>query len=82
MFGCSQRNRVGGAFLKMEMRNGKNRFMCIMTIRDFAALTADVITDYCYGWSYGYLDGEKGSVSNDLLSWMDGPRSTTERLEK
>lgn len=39
---------------------------------DFAALTADVITDYCYGWSYGYLDGEKGSVSNDLVDAVNG----------
>ena len=39
---------------------------------DFAALTADVITDYCYGWSYGYLDGEKGSRSNDLVDAVNG----------
>ncbi|CAI7611117.1 unnamed protein product [Penicillium glandicola] len=39
---------------------------------DFAALTADVITDYCYGWSYGYLDGEKGSMSNDLVDAVNG----------
>jgi hypothetical protein len=39
---------------------------------DFAALTADVITDYCYGWSYGYLEGEKGSVSNDLVDAVNG----------
>ncbi|KAJ5121288.1 uncharacterized protein N7515_009249 [Penicillium bovifimosum] len=39
---------------------------------DFAALTADVITDYCYGWSYGYLDGEKGAESNDLVDAVNG----------
>ncbi|KAJ5782303.1 hypothetical protein N7457_004077 [Penicillium paradoxum] len=38
----------------------------------FAALTADVITDYCYGWSYGYLDGEKGSRNNDLVDAVNG----------
>ncbi|KAJ5491962.1 Cytochrome P450 [Penicillium expansum] len=38
----------------------------------FAALTADVITDYCYGWSYGYLDGEQGSKSNDLVDAVNG----------
>ncbi|KAJ5558222.1 hypothetical protein N7535_008437 [Penicillium sp. DV-2018c] len=39
---------------------------------DFAALTADVITDYCYGWSYGYLDDEKGAGSNDLVDAVNG----------
>jgi cytochrome P450 len=39
---------------------------------DFAALTADVITDYCYGWSYGYLDSEKAATSNDLVDAVNG----------
>ncbi|OQE44489.1 hypothetical protein PENCOP_c002G01106 [Penicillium coprophilum] len=39
---------------------------------DFAALTADVITDYCYGWSYGYLETGKGSRSNDLVDAVNG----------
>jgi cytochrome P450 len=38
---------------------------------DFAALTADVITDYCYGWSYGYLDGA-AARSNDLVDAVNG----------
>ena len=39
---------------------------------DFAALTADVITDYCYGWSYGYLDSGKVARSNDLVDAVNG----------
>jgi cytochrome P450 len=39
---------------------------------DFAALTADVITDYCYGWSYGYLDSDKAARSNDLVDAVNG----------
>ncbi|KAJ5653763.1 Benzoate 4-monooxygenase cytochrome P450 [Penicillium lividum] len=39
---------------------------------DFASLTADVITQYCYGWSYGYLDDTKGSTRNDLVDAVSG----------
>ncbi len=39
---------------------------------DFAALTADVITHYCYGWSYGYLDDPKSAQSNDLVDAVAG----------
>ncbi|KAJ5656104.1 Cytochrome P450 [Penicillium longicatenatum] len=39
---------------------------------DFAALTADVITQYCYGWSYGYLDDKKSSTRNDLVDAVNG----------
>ncbi|KAJ5152129.1 hypothetical protein N7492_010424 [Penicillium capsulatum] len=39
---------------------------------DFAALTADVITRYAYGWSYGYLDNENSSKSNDLVDAVSG----------
>ncbi|KAJ5160262.1 Benzoate 4-monooxygenase cytochrome P450 [Penicillium canariense] len=39
---------------------------------DFAALTADVITHYCYGWSYGYLDDTNGAQSNDLVEAVAG----------
>lgn len=39
---------------------------------DFAALTADVITRYAYGWSYGYLDDEKSSDRNDLVDAVGG----------
>ncbi|KAJ5246741.1 hypothetical protein N7468_001724 [Penicillium chermesinum] len=39
---------------------------------DFAALTADIITQYCYGWSYGYLDEVKNSASNDLVDAVNG----------
>lgn len=39
---------------------------------DFAALTADVITHYCYGWSYGYLDGPNSAQSNDLVDAVAG----------
>lgn len=39
---------------------------------DFAALTADVITHYAYGWSYGYLDDINSSRSNDLVDAVSG----------
>ncbi|KAJ6019622.1 hypothetical protein N7522_001689 [Penicillium canescens] len=39
---------------------------------DFAALTADVITHYSYGWSHGYLDDSAGSRSNDLADAVNG----------
>ncbi|KAJ5098746.1 hypothetical protein N7532_005747 [Penicillium argentinense] len=39
---------------------------------DFAALAADVITHYSYGWSYGYLDNEDSSNSNDLVDAVNG----------
>jgi len=39
---------------------------------DFAALTADVITHYCYGWARGYLDDEDSSKSNDLVDAVNG----------
>jgi cytochrome P450 len=39
---------------------------------DFAALTADVITHYCYGWSYGYLDDPNSAQSNDLVDAVAG----------
>lgn len=39
---------------------------------DFAALTADVITRYAYGWSYGYLDDENSSRGNDLVDAVCG----------
>ncbi|KAJ5898140.1 Benzoate 4-monooxygenase cytochrome P450 [Penicillium tannophilum] len=39
---------------------------------DFGALTADVITQYCYGWSYGYLDDTKSSTRNDLVDAVNG----------
>ncbi|OKP12635.1 Trichodiene oxygenase [Penicillium subrubescens] len=39
---------------------------------DFAALTADVITHYCYGWSYGYLDDPRSAQSNDLVDAVAG----------
>ena len=39
---------------------------------DFAALTADVITQYCYGWSYGYLDDPKNATRIDLVDAVGG----------
>lgn len=39
---------------------------------DFAALTADVITQYCYGWSYDYLNDTKNSTRNDLVDAVNG----------
>lgn len=39
---------------------------------DFAALTADVITQYSYGWSHGYLDDSGGCSSNDLADAVNG----------
>ena len=39
---------------------------------DFAALTADVITHYCYGWARGYLDDADSSKSNDLVDAVNG----------
>lgn len=39
---------------------------------DFAALTADVITHYCYGWARGYLDNADSSKSNDLVDAVNG----------
>ncbi|KAJ5107325.1 Benzoate 4-monooxygenase cytochrome P450 [Penicillium angulare] len=39
---------------------------------DFASLTADVITQYCYGWSYGYLDDPKNATRNDLVDAVNG----------
>lgn len=39
---------------------------------DFAALTADVITHYCYGWSYGYLDDPNSAQGNDLVDAVAG----------
>lgn len=39
---------------------------------DFAALTADVITHYSYGWSYGYLENESSARSNDLVDAVNG----------
>ncbi|KAJ5312793.1 hypothetical protein N7508_003623 [Penicillium antarcticum] len=39
---------------------------------DFAALTADVITQYSYGWSHGYLDDSAGCRSNDLADAVNG----------
>ncbi|KAJ5826070.1 hypothetical protein N7474_003208 [Penicillium riverlandense] len=42
---------------------------------EFAALTADVITHYSFGWSYGYLDNESSSRSNDLIDAVNGVMS-------
>ncbi|KAJ5587589.1 uncharacterized protein N7459_003354 [Penicillium hispanicum] len=39
---------------------------------DFAALTADVITQYCYGWSYGYLDDPNPAEKIDLVDGVAG----------
>ncbi|KAJ5757735.1 uncharacterized protein N7511_006429 [Penicillium nucicola] len=39
---------------------------------DFAALTADVITHYSYGWSHGYLDESSGCLKNDLVDAVNG----------
>ena len=39
---------------------------------DFAALTADVITQYCYGWSYGYLDDPTPAEKIDLVDAVAG----------
>lgn len=39
---------------------------------DFAALTADVITHYSYGWSHGYLDDANSSSGNDLVDAVNG----------
>lgn len=39
---------------------------------DFAALTADVITHYSYGWARGYLDNEDSSHRNDLVDAVNG----------
>lgn len=41
-------------------------------LMDFAALTTDVITHYCYGWSYGYLDDMRSASSNDLVDAVNG----------
>ncbi|KAJ5677809.1 Cytochrome P450 [Penicillium maclennaniae] len=39
---------------------------------DFAALTADVITYYSFGWSHGYLDDANSSSSNDFVDAVNG----------
>ncbi|KAF3384403.1 Trichodiene oxygenase [Penicillium rolfsii] len=39
---------------------------------EFGALAADVITHYCYGWSYGYLDDPSSARSNDLVDGVAG----------
>lgn len=39
---------------------------------DFAALTADVITHYSYGVSYGYLEDANSSRGNDLVDAVNG----------
>ncbi|KAJ5697372.1 hypothetical protein N7488_011056 [Penicillium malachiteum] len=39
---------------------------------DFGALTADVITQYCYGWSYDYLKDTKNSTRMDLVDAVSG----------
>lgn len=39
---------------------------------DFAALTADVITHYSYGVSYGYLEDTDCSRGNDLVDAVNG----------
>ncbi|KAJ5091969.1 hypothetical protein NUU61_006839 [Penicillium alfredii] len=39
---------------------------------DFAALTADVITQYSFGWSHGYLDDTNSLRSNDLVDAVNG----------
>ncbi|CAI7595867.1 unnamed protein product [Penicillium manginii] len=45
----------------------------VLTLQlDFAALTADVITHYCYGWARGYLDNADSSKSNDLVDAVNG----------
>lgn len=45
----------------------------VLTLQlDFAALAADVITHYCYGWARGYLDHSDGSKSNDLVDAVNG----------
>ncbi|KAJ5713013.1 Benzoate 4-monooxygenase cytochrome P450 [Penicillium malachiteum] len=39
---------------------------------DFGALTADVITQYCYGWNYGYLNDTKNATRVDLVDAVSG----------
>jgi cytochrome P450 len=39
---------------------------------DFAALTADVITYYSFGWSHGYLDDANSASSNDFVDAVNG----------
>jgi cytochrome P450 len=39
---------------------------------DFAALTADVITYYSFGWSHGYLDDANSASSNDFVDAVLG----------
>ncbi|KOS41655.1 hypothetical protein ACN38_g7501 [Penicillium nordicum] len=68
--GPSIHDKVDKLIARFEQAHQTNDVLQLQL--DFAALTADVITDYCYGWSYGYLDGEKGSRSNDLVDAVNG----------
>lgn len=68
--GPSIHDKVDKLIARFEQAHQTNDVLHLQL--DFAALTADVITDYCYGWSYGYLDGEKGSRSNDLVDAVNG----------
>jgi Cytochrome P450 len=68
--GPSIHDKVDKLIARFEQAHQTNDVLHLQL--DFAALTADVITNYCYGWSYGYLDGEKGSQSNDLVDAVNG----------
>jgi cytochrome P450 len=68
--GPSIEDKVGKLIARFEQAKKSGDVLHLQL--DFAALTADVITDYCYGWSYGYLDAEKGSRSNDLVDAVNG----------
>ncbi|CEJ58848.1 Putative Benzoate 4-monooxygenase cytochrome P450 [Penicillium brasilianum] len=55
-----------------RFENAYNHSTVLHLQLDFAALTADVITQYCYGWSYGYLDDPNSAQSNDLVDAVAG----------
>lgn len=55
-----------------RFENAYNQSTVLHLQLDFAAFTADVITHYCYGWSYGYLDDPNSAQSNDLVDAVAG----------
>ncbi|KAJ5689940.1 hypothetical protein N7462_004332 [Penicillium macrosclerotiorum] len=59
-------------FLTRRFENAYKQAAVLHLQLDFAALTADVITHYCYGWSYGYLEDANSARSNNLVNAVAG----------
>lgn len=58
--------------LVRRFENAYARGTVLHLLLDFAALTADVITHYSYGVSYGYLEDTNSSRGNDLVDAVNG----------